>query len=341
MTEITIKSVQFQKEREDSWLELEEIITKVEKKGIGSLSSNEITRLPILNRYALSSLSVARSILLDQKLLQYLESLTRRSYLVVYGMQKRSISTLFSQFFLEFPRIVRRFKWAFLLSTFVFLAGAIVGYVSTMHEPDTYYSIVPPSLQGDRGPMASTETMRASLYNAGDNTMSDELIAFAASLFSHNAQIGLIAVALGILLGLPVFYLLFVNGEILGTFAAAFEMHNLSFEMWGWILPHGIPEIGAILLCGGAGLMLAQAILFPGTRTRAENLAMSGRKVGVIVVGCIILFYFAGIIEGILRQVIHNNAIRYTMALTLFSLSTYYLLFVGRKPKKGVANEYE
>jgi hypothetical protein len=80
------RSVQFRKEREDRWLELESLVDRVEKKGPRSLSPGEMTRLPTLYRSCVSSLSVARAISLDRSLLEYLESLVCRSYLCVYDV---------------------------------------------------------------------------------------------------------------------------------------------------------------------------------------------------------------------------------------------------------------
>lgn len=339
MTEITIKSIQFQKEREASWLELETILEKVEKKGVRVLTSEEIARLPILNRYALSSLSVARSILLDQKLLEYLESLTQRAYVAVYGLQSRRFSTIRDFFTIEFPQIIRNYKWAFILSFLLFAGGVAVGYVTTMQEPDTFYTLIPQQFSDGRGPLASTEYMRGTLYNEGGKTITDELLEFSMQLFSNNAQVGILAVSLGIFLGLPVAALLFYNGQILGAFGAAFHMHGLSIEFWAWILPHGIPEIGAIIFCGGAGLMLAQAMLFPGIYTRKQNIAIAGRKAGIIIFVCIALFYFAGLIEGIFRQVVHDVSIRYMVATIQAILFTLYLLFGGRNQKVERKNE--
>ncbi len=335
MKDITIKSMQFQKERESSWLELETILKKVESRGVRSLSSEEIARLPILNRYALSSLNVARSILLDKKLLEYLQSLTQRAYLVVYGIQSRRMHSIKILFTTEFPQVVRKFKWAFIISLLIFVAGIAVGFINTMQEPDTFYTLMPKQFSDGRGPLATTEYMRGTLYNEDHKTISDELVEFSAQLFTHNSQVGILAVSLGIFLGLPVFALLFYNGQILGAFWAAFHMHGLSIEMWAWILPHGIPEIGAVIFCGGAGLMLAQAMLFPGKYTRRKNIAIAGRKAGVIIFGCIALFYLAGIIEGIFRQVIHNVTIRYLMASIQLFLLIFYLGFAGRKKRGG------
>src|SRR6195256_3460430 len=85
MESAVLKSTQFRREREPSWRELETLLEKLRKGSPRSLTPHELTRLPTLYRGALSSLSVARSISLDQSLLAYLESLANRAYFQIYG----------------------------------------------------------------------------------------------------------------------------------------------------------------------------------------------------------------------------------------------------------------
>jgi uncharacterized membrane protein SpoIIM required for sporulation len=105
---------------------------------------------------------------------------------------------------------------------------------------------------------------------------------------------------------------------MLGAMAAIYHQHGLSFEFWGWILPHGITELGAMILCGGAGLMLARAVILPGRHTRLGSLALTGRKAGIVVLGCVFMFFTASLIEGLFRQLVHDSTARYGVAcLTL------------------------
>ena len=92
--EIVLKSSEFRKGRAEGWLELERLVTRVERQGIRRLSLDELQRLPILYRAALSSLSVARTIVLDRNLLLYLETLSIRAFLAVYGPRANPITGL-------------------------------------------------------------------------------------------------------------------------------------------------------------------------------------------------------------------------------------------------------
>lgn len=154
---------------------------------------------------------------------------------------------------------------------------------------------------------------------------------FASFLFSHNAKIAILCFALGFAAGAPTVYLLFVNGLMLGAMSALYHQRGLSLEFWGWILPHGVTELGAICLCGMAGLAIGHAVVFPGRRTRLENLAIRGREVAVIVIGAVLMLFLAALIEGYFRQLVESTSIRWTVATLILLFWVYYFGFVGRR----------
>jgi uncharacterized membrane protein SpoIIM required for sporulation len=89
---------------------------------------------------------------------------------------------------------------------------------------------------------------------------------------------------------------------ILGVFAAIHHQAGIRAEMWAWILPHGITEIGAIVLCGGIGLMLGQAVVRPGMLSRTQSLLAAGREASKIGGGVAMMLVLAAIIESYVRQ---------------------------------------
>ncbi len=329
MNSLSLKSYEFRREREAAWRELEELVTRIEKKGVKRLSSAELARLPLLYRATLSSLSVARSISLDQNVLDYLESLAGRAYFCIYGTRSHLRHALADFFGRRFPRSVRRHRWAMFLSAALLVLGAVTAFVITARDQDRFYTFVQASYADGRGPSASTEELRAVLFGTGDGA-SGTLGSFASFLFTHNAKIGIVAFALGFALGIPVFLLIFVNGLTLGAFAALYDDRGLSVEFWSWILPHGITEMTAVVLCGGGGLVLAHSIVFPGRHRRRDNLALKGRDAGQIVLGAVVMFFIAALIEGIFRQTVQSVPIRYAVAGTSLVLLALYFSLAGR-----------
>jgi uncharacterized membrane protein SpoIIM required for sporulation len=325
----TLKSHEFRREREATWRELAALLERVEGRGLRDLSGEELHRLPVLYRATVSSLSVARAISLDRNVVDYLEALTARAYIAVYGSRLTLRRALAAYFLRDFPRAVRRYRRHLAVAALVFLAGAAVGMVLTLEQPDRFYTFVADGYAGGRDPAASTETLRRTLY---DPEPPKELLGtFASWLFTHNATIGLVAFALGFVAGVPVFILYFLNGLVLGAFAALFQSRDLGADLWGWLLPHGVTEILALALCGAAGLALGQAVVFPGRLARVDHLAQRGRAVAPIVIGAVLLFFIAAMIEGFFRQLVLDMEVRYAVAAATAALWTAFFSLAGRR----------
>ncbi|HEY6173228.1 MAG TPA: stage II sporulation protein M [Kofleriaceae bacterium] len=322
-----LRSVEFRREREATWRELEGLITAAERGGLRMLGAEQLARLPHLYRAGLSSLSVARSISLDLALTEYLENLVGRAYFVVYGTRQHLRRQLAEFFRRKLPATVRAARWHILAAVVVTLAAAIAAFHLTSSDLDYYYAFAGDMAQG-RTPASSTAELRDGLYHA--ESVSAALTTFAASLFSHNARIGILAFATGFVAGLPTLLLLFYNGLVLGAFAALYHDRGLALDLWAWMLPHGVTELTAVILCGAAGLQLAQALVFPGARTRMDSLREQGRSAAMIVVGAVLMFFIAGLIEGVFRQTVTSVAIRLAVAGTTAAWWIYYFGFVGR-----------
>jgi uncharacterized membrane protein SpoIIM required for sporulation len=330
-----LKSAQFRKEREGAWRELEELLDRVEKKGLRSLSAAELNRLPILYRSATSSLSVAQAISLDKNLLDYLNALVGRAYLSVYSTKRKAAAAIAEFFNYGFPHTFRRYFLFVAASIGLLLLGILTGYQMTTADPERYYSFVDEEMASGRNPAASTEELREVLYFTEEEGW---LGAFATYLFTHNSKVGMLCFATGFAAGLPVIYLIFTNGLLLGAMAALYDSRGLGFEFWGWVLPHGITELGAVCLCGAAGMVLGSSLVFPGRHTRLQNLAIRGREAAVLAVGAVALFFLAGLIEGIFRQLVHNLAVRWAVVAVTSVFWTWYFLFVGRKRERRLAD---
>ena len=328
-----LKSYEFRAEREATWVELEALLDLIQKRGIKSLAAPQLARLPHLYRATLSSLSVARSISLDRNVVEYLESLSARAYFAVYGT-KRHLREALADFFLwQWPAAVRRYKWHIAVATLFLLLGTAAGFLITIGNPERFYAFVAEDYAQGRGPEAPTSELEGGLYE--DLDFGQALATFATSLFTHNAKIGIVAFALGFAVGMPVFFLMFINGLILGAFAALYHGRGLSVDLWGWLLPHGVTELSAVVLCGGAGLILAQAIVFPGRSTRLRNLADRGREAGIVVLGAVLMFFIAGLIEGFFRQMVQDVSVRYGLATLTALCWLGYFGFVGRRRERA------
>jgi uncharacterized membrane protein SpoIIM required for sporulation len=113
---------------------------------------------------------------------------------------------------------------------------------------------------------------------------------------------------------------------MLGAFLALYASHGLLVPLLGWLLPHGVPELGAIILCGAGGLAMGRAMLAPGERTTRKALTDAGRRGATVAAGSVLLFLVAGAVEGIFRQTVTHDVLRFAMAFFNASWLTAWLV---------------
>ena len=329
-SEPVVWSVSFRRERQDTWRELEDLVNRCERDGLANMSADKLARLPVLYRATVSALGVARSSLLDQNLRDYLEALVARSYLVVYS-PKRAVGQVLREFLIGgFAESVRSIRWHVLVAFLVLLVGGAISFAMVSNDSSSYYMFVDRGLAGGRDPMATTEELRETLFATQDY---QGLVTFAVMLFTHNSSVGILAYGLGFALGMPVLLLLLQTGMMLGGMTALFHSRGLAIEWWSWILPHGVTELSAIVLCGAAGLAIGQRVIFPGRDSRAVAMAKIGRSMGAVIAGSVAMLLVAGIVEGIFRQVVQSIPLRYLLAVTFTVLWTAYFCMAGRKSR--------
>ncbi|MEQ8709702.1 MAG: stage II sporulation protein M [Rhodospirillales bacterium] len=328
-----LKSSAFRKEREHLWLELDGLVTRIEKKGLRKLTAEETLKLPMLYRQTLSSLSVARATSLDAAVLSYLEVLSTRAYLAIYGVNTGFVASLWHLLWHSLPTAMRQGAAHVSVAGAIFALGALVSYALVVGNPDWFYSFVSPEMAGGRAPTTSDTDLRAVIYDNAELQIGN-LQFFTSFLFSHNAGIALLAFALGFAFGIPTMLLLFYNGCTVGAFMALYASRGMAVDLGGWLTIHGTTEILAILICGGGGLMLGQAAAFPGRLSRLDNLAAAGRTAARMLVVAIIMLFVAAILEGFGRQLIQDMSARYGIGLIMLTLWMVWFLTGGRRGRR-------
>lgn len=332
--ELVLKSREFRKGREQGWRELDELVRRVERRGARSLSLDELQRLPILYRAALSSLAVARTIALDRNLLLYLENLALRAYLAVYGPRLSPGAGLRAFFIYDLPAAVRAARWHILVATLALVAGVAVGFILTVQD-ETWFSVFTPGgLAGGRGPSSTAASLRDKELFAPWPGAVEAFGVFANVLFSHNTLVGLMCFGLGLAAGIPTLMLTMYQGLGLGAFVALHYDRNLTVECLGWLSIHGTTELGAVILLAAGGLVIADKILFPARYSRIENLALHGRQAAQIAVGGILMLFVAGILEGGFRQLVQSTPLRFAIGLSAGALWLIYFSRCGRGARR-------
>ncbi len=305
------------------WDELEALVGKA-RKSIGRMSPEELSRLDVLYRRTTVHLAQVATRTTDTRLIAYLNDLTAAAHSLIYLPPRKSVWQGASRFIIEgFPQLIAG-RWRFHAASAVLLiAGAMLGYFASMHDPLAAYALMTP---GDIRTPGSTREQLLEVLRHGRDTGGGEKFAFASMLFGHNLNVGIMAMALGALGGVFTTVLILYNGMLLGAFVAIHHRAGIHSELWAWILPHGISELLAIILFGGIGLLLAQAVVSPGLLSRAESLRRAGIEAGQTCLGAGAMLVLAAAAESYLRQSHLSTAARLAFAGGTALFWTLYFL---------------
>lgn len=305
------------------WEELERLVNRG-RKSVRRLSPEERERLDVLYRRTTVHLARVSTLTRDQQLIAYLNGLTAAAHSLIYlpprGRAFENALTFASE---GFGRAIARHWQAHLISAALVIGGGIIGYFAALSDPLIAHALWP---AGDERQPGSTPDQLLDVLRGGREESSGFKFLFASFLFQHNFKVGLLAMATGILASAPTVFLMLFNGMLLGVFVAIHYQAGIYAEMWAWILPHGITEIGAIILCGGTGLMLGQAVVRPGRYSRESALKRAGKEAARICVGVGGMLVAAAIIESYVRQSHWSTEARLLFAASTAAFWCLYIL---------------
>jgi uncharacterized membrane protein SpoIIM required for sporulation len=135
----------------------------------------------------------------------------------------------------------------------------------------------------------------------GGNTNYEGLLSspgVSTMIMVNNIKVSIKAAAYGVSMGIGTALLLIVNGILIGGLSGMATEYKVDLLFWAVILPHGIIELTAICIAGGAGFKLAGALFAPGDLPRRDALRLAGSEAIQLVVGVALLLVIAGVIEG-------------------------------------------
>src|SRR5207302_3455218 len=268
------------------WDRLTALVSRATR-GVGRLSPDELEELVVLYQRAATELSYARTNFRDPALSASLSALVARAGAVVYGSRPRTLRALGRFFAVTFPAAVWYSRRFIAVSTALFLVPAFVVGLWVANSPRAVEAT---------GPKAVREAyVNQDFEQYYKSAPASE---FASQVFTNNVQVSIYAFAAGIAFALPTAFILMFNGANVGVAGGLFASVGQQVKFWGLILPHGLLELSAVIIAGGAGLRLGWTLIDPGDRPCRTALADEGRRALAIVLGLVVVFAAAGTIEG-------------------------------------------
>jgi uncharacterized membrane protein SpoIIM required for sporulation len=316
------------------WDELEQLVRRG-RRSMRGLSPAELSRMDVLYRRTTIHLARASTRTTDRQLVNYLNDLTARAHSLIYLPPRRSLLAGALRFLLQgFARCVARHWRMHAVSAGLLFGGALLAYVICMNDMMAAYAL---SIPGDpRQPGATREQLEAVL-RSGREHGGELKFFFASFLFYNNLKVGILSMASGVLAGVPTILLMIYNGMLIGSFVAIHHRAGIYGEFWAWILPHGITELGAVVLCGGVGLVLGRSVVRPGELSRGDSLWVAGREAGRTTLGVALMLVAAAIIESYVRQS-HwstNQRLAFAAGTALFWAAYFAWGFFRERAERG------
>ncbi len=307
-------STHWLEKRKPHWDRLEGLLEVCTRHGIGALNRSELRELSLLYRQSAADLSALREDPSSQNIARALNQLLARAHNIIYTGRKSSAAGILHFYLHEYPQIFRRLFSYTAVAFGLFLAGAVVGLVLTATRPEFMHQVL--------GPRMVESIERRQMWT--HSIVGIKPLASSA-IMTNNLSVAFTTFATGITGGVLTIYMLVFNGLLLGVVGGACWMADMSLKLWSFVAPHGVLELPAIFIAGGAGLKIAQGLLFPGKLSRRDSLSVAGGEAVRLVLGTIPMLFIAGIVEGFFSPSNAPVALKFAVAAMLFVLLLLYV----------------
>jgi uncharacterized membrane protein SpoIIM required for sporulation len=303
---------------EPTWDRLAALTARADR-GLRRMPAAELDELVRLYQRVSTHLSYARTNYRDPALAARLTGLVAAAGSTVYGARPRTWRSFVRFFSVTFPAAVWHARRAVLVAAVLFVGPALAMGVWLGNSDRALEASAPAEVR---------EAYVATEFE--DYYSSEPAAEFATSVFTNNIRVAFLCFAAGILLCVVTAWLLVFNGANVGLAGGLFAAAGQTPRFFGLILPHGLLEISALVIAAAAGLRLGWAIIAPGDRLRRDALAEEGRRSVVIVIGLVVAFLVAGLIEGFVTGRPWSTAVRVGIGSLVWVVFVLYVVVQGR-----------
>lgn len=236
-------------------------------------------------------LSIARNVLPASRMTRALEQSYARLHAIIYRKPHNWRDRLRVLFGEEIPQAMAEMRGAILWVSLLFALSAGAGWWLV----GTYPELI--GLLADEKMINGVEM--GHLWTEGMlNVTPSSLISIG--ILSNNIAVSIVAYSIGVFFGLGTFYIIAMNGLMLGGIFAFTHQHGMAGELLRFVTAHGFVELSIICVAGAAGVMLGTSLMWPTHATRRESFQHAAAKTGRVMIPCALLLVGCGFIEGYL-----------------------------------------
>jgi len=323
------------KTRRLSWQKLEDLLKIVDGRGLPGLERDQLQELGRLYRSTSGDLSRARSMKLSGEVQVYLNNLVVRAHNQVYQNRRNRLSDIWDFFANGFPRLVQEHILYVVVAFTIFIVPSIGCYREALL--DVHFG----QMESAPGkPLVPDEIWHQIEHHQMWTDSAQEASPAVASLIAtNNIKVAILAFVLGISFGIGTVLVLAFNGMDIGTVFGVCQDYGMGGRLATFVASHGVIELTAIFISGGAGLMIGRALLFPGQYRRLDALRLAARPAFKMFAGCVLLLLVAGSIEGFISpRTDIAPEVKYSVSIATAVCLLLYL-FAPRRPRLLVEAE--
>src|SRR5437763_6708862 len=292
----TVVAERFVTRKRDSWEAFRTLAARAERIGLKQLGAAEIPGFAARYREVAADLARARTYGVDPRVLEYLERVVSAGHNAVYGRHIGHRVHMDRLVLRELPAAVVAARAYVVTALLMFAVPAMTGYVLIRERPAIAEQVLTDEMLARA--RAGAEHRAQGVGYAQQPSM--YLPVIATGLITNNVQVAFLGFAFGITAGIGTAVLLAFDGPYFGAVLRLFANYGLAGWLLTFVAGHGVLELSAIFIAGGAGLLVARALLAPGDLTRRDALVLAGRQAVRLVGASVLLLGLAGTIEGLL-----------------------------------------
>jgi uncharacterized membrane protein SpoIIM required for sporulation len=317
-------STRWLEKRKPHWSKLESLLNQSAKYGLKSLPRSDLQELSLLYRQTAADLATLREDPGSVHFARYINQLLVRAHNTIYSGRQASPWASVSLFWETYPATFRRNLNHCLLAFLIFAVSGLVGAVLTYQNPDFKVKLLGPQM---------VDTIEK--HKMWTHSIVGIKPLASSGIMTNNMSVGFMTFALGITGGLGTIYMMALNGLLIGVIGVACGLSGMSLQLWSFVAPHGVLELPAIFIAGGAGFRIAHGLLFPGVLPRRDSLAQSGVEAVKLLLGTIPILIVAGLIEAFISPTGLSVSLKFSLAASLFVLLGVYMFGMSREPRRS------
>jgi uncharacterized membrane protein SpoIIM required for sporulation/uncharacterized RDD family membrane protein YckC len=312
------------------WAAFAERLTDAQRRGLKGVGEQGVREFVQEYRELTADLARLRTATRGQESpeLFYLNRLVSSAHSLLYRRRSLSLRRIIDLLFVDVPAEIRRSVLPIGLASALLFGPMIIAARSVVMHPEVAASLLPPAML-DRAEEGVTNARSGKGYIEDPEVLRP---LFASRIITNNVQVAFGAFALGITAGVLTLWVLVTNGISIGAMFGLYASKDIFGLLLAFVAPHGVLELTAIVIAGGAGFLLAAGMLVPGERTRRTALAENARRAIRLVAGSAFLLLFAGALEGFVSP-IPSWPLRDKL---LVSAATAVLLTIYLRPWAGL-----